>query len=69
MEEKSRKRDEEEAAKGEWKLAHLWVSGWRERLRRAGDLVEKERYGGRWEGEIKRIEMGWLDEEIGRMGK
>lgn len=54
---------------GHWRLAYIWVEGWRERLRRAGDLIEKQRFEGMWEGEIKKIEVGWLDEEVGRMGK
>jgi hypothetical protein len=31
--------------KGEYRMAWLWVEGWRARLRAGGDFVEKCRYG------------------------
>lgn len=31
--------------RGEYRMAWLWVQGWRARLRAGGDLVEKCRYG------------------------
>lgn len=33
-------------AKDDFRMAQMWVEGWRARLRVAGDLVERER----WEG-------------------
>ena len=36
--------EEKREAKEEFRLAWMWVEGWRARLRRAGDIVEKERY-------------------------
>ena len=29
----------------DFKLARLWVEGWRSRIRAAGDVVERGRYG------------------------
>lgn len=60
---------EERKANEECRLAYVWVEGWRERLKRAGGLLEKERFAGKWVEEIKRIDVGWLDEGVGRMGK
>ena len=41
-------------AKEEFRLAWVWVEGWRGRLRAAGDIVERERY--EWsEGKVKRM--------------
>ena len=38
----------------EYRLAWMWVEGWRGRLRAAGDIVERERY--EWsEGKVKRL--------------
>jgi len=34
-----------EGAQNEYRLAWMWAEGWRARLRKAGDAVERERYG------------------------
>jgi hypothetical protein len=39
-------------AKGEHRLAWIWVEGWRARLRTSGDVVERERY--KWRLHCKR---------------
>lgn len=31
-------------AEGEFRLAWMWVEGWRARLRKGGDIVERERH-------------------------
>lgn len=47
-------KENEKEAKEEFRLAWMWVEGWRGRLRAAGDIVERERY--EWsEGKAKRL--------------
>ncbi|KAJ9137532.1 hypothetical protein NKR23_g9113 [Pleurostoma richardsiae] len=41
-------------AKGELRLAWLWAEGWREQLRKSGDVVEKCRWEWRWEDMIRK---------------
>jgi len=36
-------REKEKEVQGEYRLAWLWVEGWRARLRSAGDVVERSR--------------------------
>ncbi|KAF7903708.1 uncharacterized protein EAF01_006757 [Botrytis porri] len=55
-------------AKGDYKLAHAWVEGWRERLKRTSGLVDKVREDGKYEGEVTKIDVGWLEQGVGRMG-
>jgi len=51
-----RRERREYGANGEFRMAHMWVEGWRARLRVAGDLVERER----WEGVhgVRRVYVG-----------
>lgn len=55
-------------AKGQYKLAFVWVEGWRERLKRTSGLVDKVREEGKYEGEVTKIDVDWLEEGVGRMG-
>lgn len=43
-----------DGAQEEWRLAWLWVEGWRERLRKSGDIVEKSRWEWRLDGTVGR---------------
>jgi hypothetical protein len=43
IEEVGEQKGDKEARK-EFRLAWMWVEGWRGRLRAAGDIVERERY-------------------------
>lgn len=36
---------EEREVRGEYRMAWLWVEGWRARLRGGGDVVERGRWG------------------------
>lgn len=47
-----------EGAKNEYRMAWMWVEGWRARLKMAGDVVEKEKWN--WEGEIVKVDVGDL---------
>lgn len=50
-----------EGARDEYRLAWMWIEGWRARLRRAGDVVEKGRGMSRVEGEIGKVDIGDLE--------
>ncbi|KAL1849418.1 hypothetical protein VTK73DRAFT_9878 [Phialemonium thermophilum] len=41
-------------ATGEYRLAWLWIEGWRERLRKSGDIVEKARWEWRVDDLVRR---------------
>ncbi|KAF7921585.1 uncharacterized protein EAE98_008432 [Botrytis deweyae] len=68
VEKRTEEMEERKVAKGEYKLAYVWVEGWRERLKSTSGLVNKVREEGKYEGEVTKIDVDWLEEGIGRMG-
>ncbi|KAF5872258.1 uncharacterized protein Bfra_005612 [Botrytis fragariae] len=68
VEKRTEEIEERKMAKGEYKLAYVWVEGWRERLKRTSGLVDKVREEGKYEGEVTKIDVDWLEEGVGRMG-
>ncbi|KAF7882137.1 hypothetical protein EAF00_011653 [Botryotinia globosa] len=68
VKQKTEEMGERKLAKGEYKLAYVWVEGWRERLKRTSGLVDRVRKEGKYEGEVAKIDVDWLEDGVGRMG-